>query len=116
MYRSQKYLVAAVAAVAILWGLFVLAPAARADEASYINGIDSQGVPVTASTLALGHEICATVSALGVDGVTAEVEAALEAGVSSNDAAVIIVVAVYELCPSNLPVLHAWENSDSYEE
>lgn len=88
-----------------------MAQDARADEASYLDEVYSHGTPITSVTLTLGHQICSDISTYGVDGITGDVNNAAAAGVSSHDAAVIIVSAVYELCPSNIPVLDAWAYS-----
>lgn len=83
---------------------------ARADEASYLDGIGNLGVPVNAQSLTLAHKVCADISENGVDGITSEVKQAAAAGVSSHTTAVVIVYAVSELCPSNEPALAAWSS------
>lgn len=97
---------------AIMGGLaaitLALAQDARADESSYINIVADHGVAVSQATLALGHAVCSDISTSGVAGVEADAKAAAAAGVSAHDAAVIIVTAVYELCPSNHASLNAW--------
>lgn len=97
---------------AVLGGLAAVALSmaqdARADEASYINTVAGHGVEVSQATLTLGHSICADISADGVAGVEADAKAAAVAGVSSHDAAVLIVAAVWELCPSNHVALNVW--------
>jgi hypothetical protein len=109
MNKTQKWIIGAAAAVFTTWAMFVLTPAvAHADESSYINGIYEHNVPVTSTVLALGHGICDTISHNGVAGVEAEARTATAEGVSAHDSAVIIVEAVYELCPSNKPALYAW--------
>lgn len=109
MNKPQKWIIVAAATVLALWAAFVLEPAAaHADEASYINQVAAHGTPVTATTLTLGHQVCGDISAYGVAGIDADVKAAAEAGVSAHDAAVIIVTAVWELCPSNHAALNAW--------
>lgn len=85
-----------------------LAQDAHADESSYINTVSNYGVPVSQVTLSLGHQICSDISTYGVAGVQADSDAAAAAGVSPHDAAVLIVTAVYELCPSNHGALNAW--------
>lgn len=85
-----------------------MAQDAHADEASYINGVADRGTPVTSMTLTVGHQVCADVSANGVDGMQREANLAFNAGVSTYDAASLIGVAVREMCPSNLPALQAW--------
>jgi hypothetical protein len=84
---------------------------AHADEASYLNGVGDYGVEVNAGTLPLGHQVCSDISDNGVDGVDTEAKKAVVAGVSPHNAAVIIVLAVSELCPSNEPALKAWMSS-----
>jgi hypothetical protein len=85
-----------------------MAQDAHADESSYLNEVSARGVPITSATLTLGHQICSDISYYGVDGIEKDARAAVVAGVSAHDAAVLIVVAVYELCPSNHGALNAW--------
>lgn len=85
-----------------------MAQDAHADEASYITSVSEHGVTPSQVVLAIGHQVCGDISAYGVAGIEANSKAAAAAGVSSHDAAVIIVVAVYELCPSNHGALNAW--------
>lgn len=85
-----------------------MAQDARADESSYINGVAHYGVTVTPVTLTLGHQICSDISTYGVAGVQADSDAAMAAGVQAHTAAVLVVLAVSELCPSNEPALDAW--------
>lgn len=107
----NKWLIVAGATVFVLWLAFVLEPAAHADEASYINGVYDHGVEINAGTLPLGHQICADVSMNGVAGLETESGYAVTMGVPAHTAAVIIVLAVAELCPSNEPALQAWLSS-----
>lgn len=81
---------------------------AHADEASYINKLDSHGVEIHDSTLALGLGICSDVAFNGVAGIENQVQMAIANEVPSYTAAAIIVTAVEELCPSNTPALDAW--------
>lgn len=104
----NKTVVVAAAAGALTAVALSMAQDARADEASYIDQVYSHGTPITSATLSLGHQVCSDISSFGVDGITGDVANADRAGVSAHDASVIIVSAVWELCPSNLPVLHAW--------
>lgn len=106
--NTQRWIIVAAATVFALWVAFVLEPAAHADEASFVNGVYDHSVPITPYTLTLGHQICADVSANGVAGLETESNYAAIAGVSAHDAAVLIVLAVDELCPSNEPALNAW--------
>jgi hypothetical protein len=85
-----------------------MAQDAHADESSFINTVAAHGTPVTPATLAVGHQVCGDISANGVAGVEAEARAAATAGIPAHDAAVLIVTAVYELCPSNHAALNAW--------
>lgn len=99
-------------AIVIATGLAALALAnaqdAHADEASFINGVYAHGVEVNSGTLPVGHQICADVSQNGVAGLETESNYAVTAGVPPHTAAVLIVLAVSELCPSNQPALNAW--------
>lgn len=88
-----------------------LAQDAHADEASFIAAVNDDGLPVTANTLALGHLICQDIIAHGTRGVRDEMDMADAAGVSSKDAAALVVDAVYELCPYGLPAVHAFISS-----
>lgn len=85
-----------------------LAQDAHADEASFINAVNSDGLPVSANTLALGHMICENIISNGAAGVKAEMDMADTAGVSTHDAAALVVDAVNELCPYGLPAVHAF--------
>jgi hypothetical protein len=85
-----------------------LAQTARADEASFIDAIDSDGLPVNSTTLTLGHEICADILGNGVDGVDHEIRIGLESGVSEKMLAHLVVDAVTQLCPSGTPAVRAW--------
>jgi hypothetical protein len=84
------------------------AQTAKADEASFINDVAAHGVYTAPITLAVGHQVCSDASANGTAGINTEAAAALSSGVTAHDAAVIIVEAVYDLCPSNMPALDAW--------
>lgn len=92
--------------LALLYG-----PTAHADEASFAQAVGNDGMPVTATTLALGHMICQDVLTNGVAGVDNEVRMALVAGMAPHDAANLIGDAVIELCPAGLPAAHAWAAS-----
>jgi hypothetical protein len=81
---------------------------AHADESTFLNGVAAHGVPVNQALLAVGHGICTSISSNGPAGLDTEGEAALDAGVPPHDSAVIIVEAVHELCPSNMPALNVW--------
>jgi hypothetical protein len=99
-----------------LAGLFValatvLSPLVHADESDYITDVSLNGTPVGPATLPLGHAICYDISAHGVAGVEHESQLAISSGVSSHDFATIVVQAVYDMCPSNIPALNAWEMS-----
>jgi hypothetical protein len=93
----------AIGAAAILY-----APTAHADESTFLNSVAAHGVPVNQALLGVGHEVCTSASTNGTAGLDTEGNAALEAGLTPHDSAVIIVEAIHELCPSNLPALHAW--------
>lgn len=85
---------------------------AHADESSYITGVSSRGVEIDRYTLPIGYHICADISDNGTAGIDNESRYAATAGVSTHDASVIVVEAVYQLCPSNLPALKAYLSSD----
>lgn len=104
----RKSIVVAAVAGGLAAVALSVAQDARADEASYLNGVARYGVSVDQTVLTLGHEVCGDISANGVAGVQAEVNSAVAAGVSAHSASVIIVMAVSELCPSNEPALNAW--------
>jgi hypothetical protein len=104
----NRTIVIAAAAGALTAAALSMPQDARADEASYLNEVYAHGTPITSVTLALGHQVCSDISTYGLDGITGDVNNAIAAGVSAHDAAVIIASAVYELCPSNHPVLNAW--------
>lgn len=97
---------------ALAIGAAALAPQAHADENTFLNDLSSRGIPTNTAVLAVGHEICSDVSAYGTQGFDMTAEAAHEANVPSYDFAVITVSAVYDLCPSNMPALHAWLHND----
>lgn len=96
---------------ALAIGAAALAPQAHADESSFLTDVGNAGLPVDATTLAIGHQICYDISANGVAGVDNEARMAHNAGVTADDFATLVVESVYELCPSNLPAMRAWEHS-----
>lgn len=81
---------------------------AHADEASFINAVGNYGVMVAPITLTLGHQVCYDVSVNGTSGFDNETRMAINADVSAHDASVIMVEAIYQLCPSNMVALDAW--------
>jgi len=98
-------LLGALLGMAITW-LFPFP--AHADEGTFINGLDRYGVEVTTASLELGHAICYRIGADGVAGFDVINEAAQHAGLSTHDTSVIVVQAIYELCPSNRPALNSY--------
>lgn len=113
MFKTLALYTVAGAAMA---AAFLHPPSAHADEGSYINGVGSRGVPITSATLKIGHQVCYDVALNGVAGFDNEARQAINAGVSSHDAAVLIVEAVYQLCPSNMAALHAYLADDTTAE
>lgn len=86
---------------------------AHADEADYITWIADHGTAVNEHVLPIGYQICADTASHGTAGLDHQAELAAIAGVPSHDAAVFIVGAIVELCPSNLPALNAWLATDN---
>ena len=79
-------------------------PLAHADELSYLQRLDSQGVPYgTGATWAikLGRSICVTLRAADdvADAVMETARAGMSSGFSQHEAGVVIGAAVGELCP-----------------
>jgi hypothetical protein len=101
--------------VVIAAALILFAPFATADESSYIAFVNSKGLPVGPVMLAVGHQVCTDASANGVAGLDNEALLGLNANLTPREIAVVIVGAVHELCPSNLPALQAWmvQHNDS---
>lgn len=89
------------------------AATARADSQSYLEGVAAHGVPITSVTLELGGYICKSMRDNGTAGLDQQATLARNAGVSNYDAAVLIVEAANELCPSQLGVLNEWLHSGS---
>lgn len=83
-------------------------PLARADESTFVQDVESHGVPALPITFAVGHQVCADASEYGTAGLDRQATEALNAGVSEHDAAVVIAAAILDLCPSNTPALKAW--------
>lgn len=92
-----------------------LAPQAHADESTFLEDIANAGLPADATALTVGYQICSDMSSRGVAGADAEAKLGMAVGFSADEVATLIVESVYELCPSNMSTLHAWEYSGPSE-
>jgi ApbE superfamily uncharacterized protein (UPF0280 family) len=102
----------AIAAVAGTVAALALAPSAHADESDFLNDVGAHGVVVAPITLTVGHQVCSTVGLYGPSGFDIESAGAARSGVSVDDAAAIMVYAIHDLCPSNIPALNTWLATD----
>lgn len=104
----RAILIGIVIGLAFAVAAIIVAPYVHADEGTFVNELDAHDVTVTSSSIPLAHNICATISRDGYDGVTEAVANMLAGGMSSHDTAAFVVFAGSEICPSNIPAIVAW--------
>ena len=101
----------AVLALSVLTGCAIgqaIAPPAHADESTFLETVADVGLPVTTTTLALGHQVCEDIITNGVAGVDTEARMGLSTGMTGTDVGHFIGAAVYNLCPSGVPAMQTW--------
>lgn len=81
---------------------------AHADEATFLKDVAAHGAYAGPAALVVGYQICTSASQYGADGLDTEAIKAINAGVSSHDASVVITSAIWDLCPSNMPAFRVW--------
>jgi hypothetical protein len=91
--------------------ILLLDPRAHADEGEYLSDLSDHGIPNGSVALGLGYQICADITANGFDGVQHETRLALSTGMPVKTISLLMVTAVADLCPSQMPVLMAWAHS-----
>jgi Protein of unknown function (DUF732) len=88
---------------------------AHADDSSFVLAAAASELwtPTTDPNilLALGHRICADITANGVAGVTHAMGLAQRAGIPPSGAATMLSISVHNLCPGDIAAADVWANN-----
>jgi hypothetical protein len=100
MIRPTRTVLATLAAAGVAFAL-VSAPAAQADELSFLQGLNANGIVVydTTAVLSNGYLACDMMNTKTGDVVATELLYRFPAEATISSAATLVIVAAQELCP-----------------